>query len=198
MSDVLDLTTFKAWARDQIAADDPLNESAINAATSQLGTWSGRTLTLVTGATTATARTYEPEHCTDVLWIEDAAEITSVVEDGTTLTAGTDYRPAPTGNRQRGSSNWRPYDRLYRLDSWWYRDGRRETITVTAKWGWTSFDPLIGEAVKVLAKDWALNRNTAFGNAGVTPEGFSVGMRRNPAVEAAIKAIAGPLSIGIA
>lgn len=202
MSDVLDRPTFEAWVRTEISGDANLNQAAIDAATSYLGspvTGAGRNFTLVDGDTVASARTFRPAtHCTSVLWITDAAEITSVSENGTALTVDLAYIAEPNGNRDEASGQWRPYDRLYRLDSWWYHDGYRRTVTVTAKWGWTTFDPLIGEACKVLAQDWAAQRNSANGVIGATADNFSIGMRTNPLVMAAINALRGPMSIGIA
>jgi len=198
---VLDISDedFKLWVRTEISGDNPLNVEAAQAALSYVGIEAGRNLTVVTSATAATALHLRPRtSCTDVLWIQDAASITSVVENGVTLVDGTDYIAEPYGNKDEATGEWKPFDRLYRLDSWWYADGRRRTVVVTAKWGWSTVHPLAREAVKVLGKDWLQQRDLRGGVVATGPEGFSIGARMNPMVLGAIKAISGPLSIGIA
>lgn len=198
---VLDISEedFKTWVRTEISGDNSLNVEAAQAALSHIGIEAGRNLTVVTSATSATALHLRPEtSCTDVLWIQDAASITSVVENGVTLVSGTDYQPMPYDNKDRATGEWKPYDRLERLDAAWYWNSRHLTVVVTAKWGWSTVHPLAREAVKVLGKDWLQQRDLRGGVVATGPEGFSIGARMNPMVLGAIKAISGPLSIGIA
>ena len=198
---VLDISDedFKLWVRTEISGDNSLNVEAAQAALSHIGIEAGRNLTVVTAATSATALHLRPRTTqSDVLWIQDAASITSVVENGVTLVDGTDYIAEPYGNKDEATGEWKPFDRLYRLDSYWYTDGRRRTVVVTAKWGWSTVHPLAREAVKVLGKDWLQQRDLRGGVVATGPEGFSIGARMNPMVLGAIKAISGPLSIGIA
>lgn len=196
---VLDLTDeqFNAWVRTEL--DPNLTAQAAQAALSLIGNGAGRNLTVVLAGTAATALEVRPRTaCTDVLWLQDAASITSVVENGVTLVDGTDYIAEPYNHIDEATGEWKPYDRLYRLDASWYWDGRRRPIAVTAKWGWSTVHPLAREAVKVLGKDWLAMRDLRGGIVMAGPEGFSIGARKNPMVMEAISAIAGPMSIGIA
>jgi hypothetical protein len=189
---LFDLERFKEWARTEITEDDGLNAQAGAAAVASVGAWAGRTFTWIDTATaTATVRRFRPWGSgTRILPIDDAAEITAVTESGSALTVDVGYQAEPFGNRN-DAGDWRPYDRLVRLDQCWYTDDVRPTVTVTAKWGWTTIPAGAVEAVKVLAQDWAQNRNTSFGFGGVTPDGFSVGMRDNPLVVQAIHVVRG-------
>lgn len=189
---IFDLAQWKLWARTEISEDDNLNASAGQSAASMLGRWAERDLTWIDAATaTATARPFRPwGPGTTILPIDDAAVITSVTESGSVLTSDVNYIAEPYGNRN-GAGQWRPFDHLIRIDACWYIDGVRRTVIVTAKWGWTSLPPEAIEAVKVLAQDWSMNRNSAFGFGGINEQGFSTGMRDNPMVKQAINAIRG-------
>lgn len=197
----LDLSTeqFKAWVHTSISADDSINSQALDAALAHLSARTGRNLAVVTDATADVTFNLTPRtHCTDVLWIQDLATITSVVENDVTLVAGTDYVAKPDGHLDEATGQWKPYDRLYRLDSWWYWDGRKTTVVVTGKPGWSTVHPLAREAVKVLAADWLSMRESRNGIVSATVDGFSIGARSNPLVEQAVSALSGPLSFGIA
>lgn len=194
----LTVATFQAWARDDIDADSDLIETAINAAEEWLDDKAGRTLVLVDDETVASARKFRPDPGTDTLIVPDLAEITSVVEDGTTLTIDTDYQAEPFDNLDPSSQQYRPYDTLRRLDRYWYTNGRRPTVTVTGKWGWTEIPAVVVTACEILTNDWLQNRNVSLGVVGSTTEGFSIGVRQNPNVLSAIRAIRGPKSWGLA
>lgn len=195
----MSLDQFKAWVHTTISNDDGINLQALQASTAYLAHRTGRNLTLVTSSTTATAMSMRPVNsCTDLLYIQDAASITSVVEAGATLVAGTDYIAEPYGNVDEATGDWMPYDRLYRINTYWYSDGRTRPIVVTAKWGWSTVHPLAREAVKVLAADWLSLRESRNGIVSATVDGFSIGARSNPLVEQAVSALAGPQSFGIA
>ena len=190
----IDADEFKQWARNDIVKDDDLVLRAIAAAEDLLDDEAGRALRIVTDSTDASARSFTPDG-TSALRIPDAAEITSVVENGTTLVDGTDYRPDPTDHADPTTLAWRPYSELIRFDRGWYRNGERLTVTVTAKWGWLEdeFPALIVQGGYVLAADWLEHRNVRLGvQARVGEDGFSVGIRSNPAVRRAIGVIKGP------
>lgn len=194
----LSLADFKSWVRTEISADDTLNQQAIDASLAMLGSEAGRNFTLVDESTEDEERTFRPVHCSGVLFITDCAAITSVVENGITLAAGTDYIAEPDGNRDVATGDWRPYSTLYRLDTYWYTNGFRRTITIDGKWGWSTQSAPLTEALKVLTADWLSMRNSRNGVIAVTSEGFSIGVRENPLVQAAVRTLTGPLSIGIA
>lgn len=194
----LTVETFQAWARDDITADTNLIEIAINTSEEWLDDKAGRSLVLVDGDTVATARKFRPEHCVETLVIPDCAEITSVVENGTTLTVDVDYQAEPFDNLDPSSQQYRPFDTLTRLDRYWYTNGRRPTVTVTGKWGWAEIPAVVVTACEILTNDWLQNRNVSLGVVGSTSEGFSIGVRQNPNVLSAIRTIRGPKSWGLA
>jgi hypothetical protein len=148
---IVTLEAFTTWARDTITADTSTKLDALNAAERWVCNETGRNWILVTGSTAATARVFRPERCTQVLFIDDAATITSVAENGTTLTAGVDYQAEPL-NGLTPSGESCSYDRLIRLDAEWYTDNLRATVAVTAKWGQVSIPYEVEQAVLYQAK----------------------------------------------
>lgn len=191
MSDLLARDVFTAWVRTEIVSDLPAIDTSIAAAETVFRHATGRQFTLVGAATTATARTFRPARCTRYLWIDDAAEITAVSENGTALTVNTSYLAEPDGNRDESTGEWRPFDRLIRLDQDWYWDDMRRTVSVTAKWGWSTLPEVAVEALKVIAADWQAMRNSRNGVVSVSVDGFAIGMRDNPLVEQAARALKG-------
>lgn len=192
----LTVEKFQQWARDDIDLDEELIEEAINASEEWLDFETKRQLILVDDDTVASARSYRPD-CSTTLWIGDAAEIVSVVENGVTLTAGDDYQAEPLNNITASTGAYRPYERLERLDQIWYRNGQRATVTVTAKWGWESIPASVVEACKFLTQDWLTNRDIRGNVVGTTADGFSIGVRENPNVRRALHAVRHPLGYGI-
>ena len=191
MSDLLARDVFTAWVRTEIVSDLPGIDTSIAAAETVFRVATGRQFNLVGAATTATARTFRPERFTRYLWIDDAAEITSLTENGAALTVNTNYLAEPDGNRDVNSGEWRPFDRLIRLDQDWYRDDMRRTVSVVSKWGWSTLPDVATEALKVIAADWQAMRNSRNGVVSVSVEGFAIGMRENPLVKQAAMALKG-------
>lgn len=196
---ILSLSDFKTWVRTEISGDDTVNQQALDASLGLLRSEAGRDFTVVDGETVdSAARTFRPRPCSDVLWISDYASITSVTENGTLLVSGTDYIAEPDGNRHEATGEWRPYDRLYRIDRPWYTNGWRRTVSIVGKPGWSTESAVLVEALKVLTADWLAMRDSRNGVIAVTGDGFSIGARSNPLVVKAVAALAGPMSIGIA
>lgn len=194
----LTVVSYKSWATDETTSDDTLIEEAINAAEEWIDEHAGRSLVLVDGSTVASARVFRPKPCSDTLLITDCAEITSVVENGVTLVDGTDYIAEPLNGVHVATNSYRPYDALVRLDRAWYTNGKRATVTVTGKWGWTSIPQVVVTAARILAADWLANRHVRLGVVGSTVDGFSIGVRQNPNVMKAISVIAGRQSVQVA
>jgi len=193
----LTVTSYKSWANDETSASDALIEEAINASEEWIDAQAGRTLVLVDGGTSATARSFRPTG-SSVLTIRDAAEITSVVENSVALTVDVDYVAEPFDNENELTGAYRPFDRITRLDTCWYMNGARPTVVVTAKWGWTTVPPVIVTAARILTSDWLANRQVRLGVVGSTADGFSIGVRENPNVQRAISTIMGRNSVQVA
>ncbi len=192
MGRYLDKTTFKQWAHDDVKVDDNLIDQAIAAAEELIDQAAGRELQVVTGSTVASARQIAPTGSTDVLQIWDADEVTTVVENGVTLTEGTHYQLEPLNQLSAVTGAYRPYDTIRRLSGCWYVDSTgAPSVTVTAKWGWAqaSIPSAVIEACKVLANDWLGHRHGGMGNVGVTPDGFTSGAKEWPMVRKAVASV---------
>lgn len=160
---LVDLATFKAFLGTDRAVTDELNTLALSAAERGVRQYCKRNL--VAADTVATARTYRPAG--SIVRIHDAAEITAVVDDVTPL-ASADYLADPLSQRSM-SGDWRPYEQLERVGyDWWVVDGTRETVTVTARWGWDEIPDEARMAVLILGKDIVASKNISFGIAGFT------------------------------
>lgn len=162
---------LKGFLRSGTTYDEWLYDEAIPAGRSYLRGATGRDWTHVTDDTTATARSFRAEAGSDLLGIDDAASITSVVENGVALTAGTDYVAGPANNLVDGE--WRPTTHLIRYGGSWYTDGPKLTVVVTAKWGWSTMPPEWKMAQYVAAKAYLESRDVSFGlialeNGGAT------------------------------
>ncbi len=129
----LDVDTFKQWTNDDVDDDDDLIEQAIQAAEQWLDHQARRRFIK---ADESTARSFVPEAGSTLLFIGDCDTIASVTENGTALTEGTHYQPEPIDKIDPVTGEYRPYDRLRRLDAVWYRNGPRATVVVNAAWGW--------------------------------------------------------------
>lgn len=195
---IISVKNLKDFAKSQTTYDEWLYDEAILAAEAYIRDpgQTAREWVLVTDATTATARSYRPEWGSAVLWVHDAASITSVVENGTTLTAGVDYVAEPLNNLSAGG-DWRPTDRLIRYGQAWYHDGAKPTVTVTAKWGWSTFPAGLTMALYVCAKAYLEARDVSLGLVAITEQG-AAGQREAKAVADFIADYRGHGSWGIA
>lgn len=196
MTTIISVKQVKDYLKDATTYDEWLFAEANDAAVAYLTNQTGREWVEVTAATTATARVYRPTMYSDVLWIHDAASITSVVENGATLTAGTDYIVEPLNNLSAGGA-WRPTDRLIRWSGPWYHDGPKPTVTVTAKWGWSTMPTGYLVPFCVCAKAYLEARDVALGLVGISETG-GVGQREAKAVADFIRDYRGHASWGIA
>lgn len=152
------LEEFKAYVRSEIGAVDDGDLAAVLAsAEDAVDDHCGRSFAV---AGDGSARVYVPTG-TDALYIHDATTITSVVDDGTTLTSGTDYQKEPLNSLVGALSV--PYYRLRRLGGSWDGDSNEATVTVTATWGWSATPERVKQATKMLAKELLEARNNKSG-----------------------------------
>lgn len=171
---LISVEQLKRFHKSETTDDEWLYAMAIDAAEQYLRDETGREIH--EADTVATARSYRPERGSDVLWIHDCAEITSVVEEGSTLVAGTDYVAEPLNNRS-ASGAYMPTDRLRRYLASWEYDYQRPTVVVTAKWGWLAASIPVGMqmALYVASKAYLESRDVRQGlvvieNLGVSGE----------------------------
>lgn len=190
---VVNIDELKAFYKTDTSDFDWLYQEAIDAAGRYLKDETARDFTI---ATTSSARSYRPERCASYLWIHDCTSITSVVENGVTLVDGTDYVKEPL-NGITASGETRPYDRLARYATYWYWDGPKTTVTVTATWGWASLPAGYRMAHFVCAKAYMQSRDISFGLAALSEAG-GVGEREAKAVRDFISNYRGHSSWGVA
>jgi hypothetical protein len=158
--------TLKAFTNSTIVADADAYTAAIAAAEQQIDNACQRRFEV---ASSASARTFRPIPGSNVLWLDDFTTLTSLVENGTTLTAA-DFVLEPLNNRTAAGET-RPYNRAIRYTGTWYYDGPKPTVTVTAAWGWAAIPPGAIEACKVVAKAFLEGRDIRFGLAGFSEGG---------------------------
>jgi hypothetical protein len=147
---LLTVPEYKLWARNEIpTADDDSISDAIAAATQALFNAVGRKI-VVAGA--ASARVFAPfDSGSSMLMIDDCTTVTSVVENGVTVSS-VDYQLEPLNGLSAGGES-RPYDRIrYKGLRRWFTYYGEATITVTATWGWSAIPAPAIEACKIATK----------------------------------------------
>lgn len=193
----LSVATQKSWMRSEIpTADDAFLSTAIDAAKTTLENACQRKFDLVSGG--ATARSFRP-YGGEVLFIHDCVTISSVISNGTTYVANTDYVAEPLNGLSNAGEAW-PYYMLRRSSGCWWVGYTAATslISVTATWGWPAIPAQIVEACKIIAKDEFNQRDTTgFGLVAISEAG-GVGTRENRLVRDAVRDYAHPNSIPVA
>ncbi len=178
---IVSIADLVAYYRTEIATDEPFLQACLDAADEGVQDLCQRKFVV---ASTPSARTYVPKHCFDVLRIHDCTSVTTVVENGVTLTAGVDYQAETAEGVQTVS--WAgvvmPYEQLRRFSGTWYTNQGRGTVVATAPWGWAAIPESIKMACRVGAKDLADVRNVKLGIAAVNEFG-PLRVRENPAVQ---------------
>jgi len=147
--------SYRQWTRDEISVDDVLVGEAIKAAEQQIDNMTGRRFEV---ASASSDRSFVPYPCSRDLRIYDCTSVTSVTENGVTLTEGTHYQLEPI-NGLSSSGESVPYNSIRRLRSSWYTYDGEATVTVNAAWGWTAIPPQVLEACKILTQDILSNRD---------------------------------------
>ena len=180
------LTTeqIKAYCRNEKPTeDDEWLEIAGDAAEDSVDTSLQRRVALA--ASTATTRTYRPTSW-DRLRIHDCTEISAVSNDGATVLPAAYQLEPLNGLTWAGESV--PYEEIVLPSGGlWIIDGRRATVTVTAKWGWPAIPQRILQAALVVAKEYVVNRDEVkLGLVGFSDVGGVVA-RTNPIVKEVIK-----------
>jgi hypothetical protein len=152
------------YLRSTVVADDVEFDAARLAAEAAIDDYCQRTFTV---PTTATTRTFVPTDCY-VQTVPDIANTTdlAIVDNGATLSAGQyqlEISPGQVGPISMSGRSW-PYTQIRRMAGSWYMDPYgNDSLTVTARWGWAAIPPEVILATKLLARDFLLARDTAFG-----------------------------------
>jgi hypothetical protein len=175
-------TDFDLYTRSTTVVDASLKRDCLDAA--HTATWNALSRR-VTVAGAATARVYRPACSDRVLFLDDFTTLTSIVENGVTLTVNTDFVLEPLNNLSP-SGETVPYDRALRRSTNWYTDDVVATVTVTAAWGWAAIPPQVVEMCKLIGKAYLEGRDFALGVVALT-EGGAFGARETKLVMDAIK-----------
>lgn len=124
------------------ALDDDNLDIALEAASRHIDALCGRRFY---ADSVATARTYTPANDLYSVFTDDFYTTSGlvVVNNGTTLVNGTDFELTQY-------STYRPYEGLVSFNAL-YKDKKRKTVSVTAKWGWTAVPVEIKDATLILA-----------------------------------------------
>ncbi|MBP6729100.1 MAG: hypothetical protein KA129_05720 [Microthrixaceae bacterium] len=150
-----------------------------------------------TTATTATARTYEPDDAGHV-YVDPFHTLTGFIlktdhaDDGTYTTTWTsaDYDLEYFGGSW-GQSIGAPWDTINAVGSYTFpkRNRRRRSVQVTAKWGWASSPQPVIESARIVSVDLWKRKDAPFGIATGTVEfgGLRIGRDVMAQVESLLK-----------
>jgi len=126
---IVTLATFKTYVRDEAAGlNDTTLQGYVDAASQGLNNACGRQWVVASGG--ATARSFQPSGWSQTLFINDCTTITSVVDNGSTLVAGTDYQAEPL-NHLSDAGETVPYYRLYKPRTYWISNSGFASVVVT-------------------------------------------------------------------
>ena len=177
---IITTTQLRAFTRNTLAeVDESFITMARDAAELLIRGATGRDFDVAGAPTT---RVFRPRPNATRLTIPDAASITSVVEDGVTLVAGTDYVAEPLNSIALDGTD-RPIEWLSRIDHYWYRYDLRSTISVNAAWGWATIPSDISEAALLISKDIIRHRDVVSGIEGFL-DMAAIRIRNAPLVDA--------------
>lgn len=179
----LTIEDLKAYCRNEIPTDEDEHfDEAIDSAVSAVGGEINRPL--VVASASPSSRVFRPNRCRRLLLIDDCVAVSSIVENGATLTVSTDYALEPlNGLDARGETV--PYSQVRRFSTDWYTDDDKATVSISARWGWLAIPTQLVTATKIVAKDVLMNRDVKFGIVAVTDAAvFSA--RSNPTVRTAV------------
>lgn len=160
---IVSIEEFMAYGRDSFASvNEPEAQFALDAAEEAVNDHCGRQFVVASGSS---LRKFRPNgECSTALWIDDCTTVTTVTDDGSTIT---NYQLEPLNGRT-SSGRQVPYDCLRRLDgTWsWSWDGEA-LVSVTANWGWSAIPSAVKQATLIIAKDVYQQRNTTSGLVGI-------------------------------
>jgi hypothetical protein len=178
------LAELKSRLRITDTGDDTQLTAALATASRGIEHCTGRQFN---DAGSATARVYPPDMgC----WarVDDFHTVVGLVvktdedDDGTYETTwdAADYQLEPLNGIVDGQTGW-PYNEILAIESRHFRPGRRATLQVTARWGWSAVPAPVKEATLILAEDIFKLRDTPFGVGGYAEYG-RIRARQNPEV----------------
>ena len=164
MGRYIDLDQLKVYcANDMDTEDDAFLEAALLAAESWIDQFCARRFDVAVAATARKFAVPEDDDGDELLPIDDCTSVTSVVNDGVTITG---YELDPI-NGIDASGLAVPYTGIWLTSgAWMASSSSRFPVTVTATWGWPAIPDAVTQAALVLARDQVLARRS-FGSGYV-------------------------------
>lgn len=158
---------LKGYLRnEQSAAIHPLLDSIIEAASQAINSHCQRSF-VAYGGGGATAQSYAPEEWAagTVLNIRPCTTVTSITEDGTTLSS-TYWQAEPVSNLD-ATGRTVPFTSVRRIDggTWLQTSGYpgKASISITATWGWVSVPSEVETACRIVSTRIIDEQNTRGG-----------------------------------
>lgn len=185
----VDLATIKDYLKiepDNIELDDAL-EDAIRSASGEIEKMCNRQFNQLT---VANSRKYAPGKCGTYVKVDDfytnSGLIVEVDDSGTgnwrTLTQDVDYDLEPANGVKDGQSGW-PFYEIRFFDRvpvcWIDRARKKNTVRVTAKWGWADVPAPVKQACLIIAAETFQMKDAPFGVAGMDQFGNVMRVRDN-------------------
>lgn len=135
---------------------------------------------------TATARVFEPSSRTEVkvddFWTTDGLVVeVDTNGDGTfsTVVPSSDYELYPANNVVDGQIGWPFYEIHFVDDVLPVYSRRKNTVRVTAKWGWAVVPEAVRQACVIIAAETFQLKDAPFGTAGMDQFGNIYHVRDN-------------------
>jgi hypothetical protein len=193
---IVSFTQYQDYIRNEGSGIEVATlQSFLDASIEGFANATGRYLTLVDDDTQDSTWLIAADPCSNILRIPDCTSITSITENGTVVAASA-YQAEPV-NQKSLSGEFRPYEQIRKLRSYWYTDYGRAAILLTGKLGWSAFPAGMVEAIKILGKELCNNQDVRLGTLTV-PEGVIWGIRTNKVVREAVNTYARVETVGLA
>lgn len=164
------LKSYLKLKRDHVDQNDNLTD-AINSASGEIEKTCNRQFQR---ADSASARVFEPVSRTcvfvDDFWTTDGLVVEiDAAGDGSysTVVPSSDYELYPANGVVDGQIGW-PFYEINLLGGWFPRHHRRKnSVRVTAKWGWESVPEAVRQACVIIAAETFNLKDAPFGTAGM-------------------------------
>jgi hypothetical protein len=179
--------------------DNPTLDGALSSACRAIDVWCAQ-IFYDSGA--ATAKTFRPTdpYCAEVLPFSTVTGLVIKTDTGdnggfATTWASTDYELDTYGGDYGLTLGTVPYNKIYAVGSYSFPtcNVRRQTLQVTARWGWSTPPEPVKEAAKILTVDLWKRKDTPFGIATGTVD-FG-GLRIGRDIMAQVSSLLGPYHV---
>lgn len=177
------LKDYLKFKPDKIEQDDNLTD-AIASASGEIEKHCNRQFNK---SDTATARVFEPSSATEVkvddFWTTDSLVVEIDRDDDgvfETVVPSSGYELYPTNNVVDGQIGW-PFYEIHLVGDYYFPtcSTRKNTVRVTAKWGWAVIPEPVRQACVIIAAETFQLKDAPFGTAGMDQFGNIYHVRDN-------------------